>query len=105
MRESDVILGNSSSGLTEAPALHRATVNVGGRQDGRLKASSVIDCAGDAKSIAAAIRRALSPEFKAALPATASLYGVGDASSAIVARLKADLPSLRKPFFDIAHAY
>jgi UDP-hydrolysing UDP-N-acetyl-D-glucosamine 2-epimerase len=105
MREADVVLGNSSSGITEAPALRRATVNVGGRQDGRLKATSVIDCAADAGSIEAAIRRALSAEFRAALPSTVSLYGAGDASAAIVARLRSELPPIRKPFFDIPHAH
>lgn len=105
MREADVIVGNSSSGLTEAPALHRATVNVGGRQDGRLKASSVIDCRSDAASIAEAIGRALSAEFRAALPGTTSLYGAGNAAAAIVARLRGELPRVQKPFFDIDHAH
>lgn len=105
MREADVIVGNSSSGITEAPALRRATVNVGGRQDGRLKAGSVIDCAADAGSIAAAIRRALSAEFREGLARTVSLYGAGNASAAIVARLKSDLPRVQKPFFDIDHAH
>ena len=105
MREADVVVGNSSSGITEAPALRRATVNVGGRQDGRLKAGSVIDCAADAASIAAAIRRALSAGFREGLARTASLYGAGNASAAIVARLKSDLPRVQKPFFDIDHAH
>lgn len=105
MREADAVVGNSSSGITEAPALRRATVNVGGRQDGRLKASSVIDCAGDAAAIAAAIGRALSAPFRASLAGTVSLYGAGNASAAIVARLKGDLPRVQKPFFDIDHAH
>ena len=63
-----------ASGLTEAPALRKATVNVGDRQKGRLKASSVIDCAEEAQAIAAAIRRALSEPFRKALPGTESLY-------------------------------
>ena len=105
MRECDVVLGNSSSGLTEAPALRKASVNVGGRQKGRLKAASVIDCADDAAAIAGAIRRALSEPFRATLPATESLYGSGGASAAIVAQLKAPLPRAAKPFFDISHAH
>src|SRR5690606_24491687 len=43
MRRADVVVGNSSSGLIEAPALRKATVNIGDRQRGRLKAASVID--------------------------------------------------------------
>lgn len=105
MRVADVIVGNSSSGLTEAPALKKATVNIGDRQKGRLKASSVIDAAENCEQITAAIRLALSAQFQAELPATKSLYGCGDASSAIVRQLKMVLPGIQKPFFDIAHGY
>jgi UDP-N-acetylglucosamine 2-epimerase (non-hydrolysing) len=105
MREADVIIGNSSSGLTEAPALCRATVNIGDRQKGRLKASSVIDVEERCEDIVAGIRHALSQGFRDSLPATRSLYGRGDASASIVACLKAALPSLQKPFFDIAHGH
>lgn len=105
MRSADVIIGNSSSGLTEAPALRKATVNIGDRQKGRLKASSVIDAAEDREQIAAAIRLALSAQFQAALPVTKSLYGCGDASSAIVKQLTTVLPSIQKPFFDIEHGF
>lgn len=105
MREADVVIGNSSSGLTEAPALKRPTVNVGDRQKGRLKATSVIDCAEQAEDIVGAIRVALSPEFRRALPQTVSLYGMGNASEAIVSRLKGPLPPVQKSFFDIAHGH
>lgn len=105
MRQADAIVGNSSSGLTEAPALKKATVNIGDRQKGRLKASSVIDVPEIREEICAAIRRALSPEFREQLPQTRSLYGFGDASAAMVRQLKATLPAIQKPFFDIAHGY
>ena len=105
MREADVVVGNSSSGITEAPALRKATVNVGDRQKGRLKASSVIDAAERREDIVRALRKALSPQFRATLAATQSLYGVGDASRAIVERLKAELPRVAKPFFDLAHEH
>lgn len=105
MRQADAIVGNSSSGLTEAPALKRATVNIGDRQKGRLKASSVIDVPEQRAEISAAIRRALSPEFREHLRKTQSLYGCGDASAAMLRQLKATLPAIQKPFFDIAHGY
>ncbi len=63
----DVVIGNSSSGLLEAPVAGTPTVNIGDRQKGRLRAASVIDCADDARSIAAAIAQALSPKFRAGL--------------------------------------
>ncbi|WP_116520444.1 UDP-N-acetylglucosamine 2-epimerase [Achromobacter insuavis] len=105
MREANVVIGNSSSGLTEAPAMKRATVNIGNRQNGRLKASSVIDATDDQASIIAAIEQALSAEFVSRLPATHSLYGQGDAAAAIVSILRSATLSVQKAFFDIAHEY
>jgi UDP-hydrolysing UDP-N-acetyl-D-glucosamine 2-epimerase len=67
MRAAAVVIGNSSSGLLEAPAAGTATVNIGPRQDGRLRASSVIDCAEDVRDIRRAITRALSPAFRRGL--------------------------------------
>jgi UDP-N-acetylglucosamine 2-epimerase (non-hydrolysing) len=105
MREADVIIGNSSSGITEAPALKKITVNIGDRQKGRLKAASVIDVAECREDIAVAIRLAISEEFREVLCRTESLYGCGNASKAIVEKLKGIFPSIQKPFFDIAHEY
>jgi UDP-N-acetylglucosamine 2-epimerase (non-hydrolysing) len=65
LRRSAACVGNSSSGLIEAPPLRVPTVNVGPRQDGRLKAPSVLDCAPTKPAVSAALRRALSPAFKA----------------------------------------
>lgn len=103
MKEADVIIGNSSSGLTEAPAMKKATVNIGDRQKGRLKATSVIDAAENREDIAQAIHKALSDTFRKKLPETISLYGIGDAGKAIVAQLKKVLPRTQKTFFDIPH--
>jgi UDP-hydrolysing UDP-N-acetyl-D-glucosamine 2-epimerase len=55
----DAVVGNSSSGLMEAPAVGTPAVNIGERQRGRLRAGSTIDCAVDRHTIEAAIRRAL----------------------------------------------
>ena len=59
MRRSASVVGNSSSGVTEAPLLGVPTVNIGDRQDGRERAALVIDCGVDADSITKAIHRAL----------------------------------------------
>lgn len=59
LRECDVVIGNSSSGLIEAPLLGTATVNVGSRQKGRLRGSSVFDAKPTSESIAQAIRQGL----------------------------------------------
>lgn len=103
MREADVIVGNSSSGLTEAPALKKATVNIGDRQKGRLKAASVIDAPENCQGITSAIQLALSDMFCASLPDTVSLYGQGSVSPQIKSTLKTVTPMVRKPFFDIKH--
>jgi UDP-hydrolysing UDP-N-acetyl-D-glucosamine 2-epimerase len=105
LRISSAVVGNSSSGLTEAPALKVATVNIGDRQRGRLKAASVIDVAEERTAIALAISKALSREFQAKLAGTVSLYGHGNAGRQIKAQLKKQLPGCRKKFFDIRHGY
>lgn len=103
MRLADAVVGNSSSGLIEAPALRVPTVNIGSRQDGRLKAASVVDCTEDAPAIVAAIERALDPGFRALLPDELSLYGSGDAARTIRDVLR-ELPLehlLKKRFHDL----
>ena len=57
------IIGNSSSGIIEAPSLETPTVNIGNRQDGRLKAESIIDCECDTKQIIEAIKKAREIKF------------------------------------------
>ncbi len=102
----DVVIGNSSSGIIEAPALGTPTVNVGTRQDGRIKPPSVIDCEPESGEIADAIRRALEPAFRdeARAHAASGPYGDGHAAERILEVLKAaDLSqgALRKRFFDM----
>lgn len=99
----DAVVGNSSSGIIEAPAAHIPTVNIGDRQGGRLRAASVIDCEEKRDDIAAAIREALSPEFRRSASSSISQYGDGNASRRIKEHLKdAPLDSvLKKRFFDL----
>ncbi len=103
MKLADVVIGNSSSGIVEAPAVKVPTVNVGPRQDGRLKADSIIDCVDSTTAIVAAIEQALSASFKAKAKASISLYGDCDASGTIKDMLAtAALPAtLRKVFHDL----
>lgn len=100
MASVDAVVGNSSSGLYEAPSLFVPTVNIGGRQDGRLRASTVIDCPPERGPIEAAIREAFDLDTIDAV----SPYGDGHAAAAIVAALEAiDDPAalLRKGFVDL----
>lgn len=98
------VVGNSSSGLLEAPTLGIGTVNIGDRQRGRLKAESVIDCAAERKEITAALDRLFSAEFQQRLAqGVESPYGKGGAAAKILAVLR-DHPLtqiLKKPFHDI----
>lgn len=105
MRESEVIIGNSSSALIEAPVLNKATVNIGDRQKGRLKATSVLDAEENKDAIVSAIRTALSEDFRAGLPVTKSLYGSGDVSRRIKDTLKGVVIGMQKSFFDIEHGH
>jgi GDP/UDP-N,N'-diacetylbacillosamine 2-epimerase (hydrolysing) len=101
----DGVIGNSSSGLIEAPSFCKGTVNVGDRQKGRIKADSVIDCQPDRESISAAIQRLYSSNFQIKLKKIQNPYGDGGASKVIVQVLK-DWPIksiLKKSFYDINH--
>lgn len=99
----DAVVGNSSSGLAEAPSFKIATVNIGDRQKGRLRAESVIDCAPTLDDVVQAVEQALSATFKAVLQATVNPYGDGHASLKILSVLKRDLDpfDLKKTFYDI----
>jgi len=103
MKHCQLIIGNSSSGIVEAPALQTATVNIGDRQKGRLKAASIIDCRENRQDITAAIDQALSPDFQKQLPEVQSLYGDCNTSLRIKEELKRiNLDGiLRKKFYDV----
>lgn len=102
LKEIDVMIGNSSSGLIEAPMWKKPCVNIGPRQDGRLKAHTVIDCDIHIVAIQQAIHKALSMDQQQ-LNNVQSLYGNGDASGKIKDIIKRlDLKTLtRKTFFDL----
>ena len=95
------VIGNSSSGIIEAPACNTPTVNIGDRQSGRLKAASIIDCLEETESISAAIAKALSPSFRARAGEGVSLYGRGESASDIKKHLKHAELGVTKPFYDL----
>lgn len=84
----DLVIGNSSSGIVEAPCFHIPTVNIGSRQDGRLMAESIISCAPEKNEIISAIQRAKSPEFQEIAKKASHPYGSGDTSRRIVEEIK-----------------
>jgi GDP/UDP-N,N'-diacetylbacillosamine 2-epimerase (hydrolysing) len=97
----DAVVGNSSSGILEAPSLHVPTIDVGDRQKGRVRAGSIIQCEPERKAIAKALRAALSPEFRALAAEVTNPYGDGHAAERIVAVLESAGLGVRKRFFDI----
>ena len=106
MSHAAAMVGNSSSGLIEAPSFRLPVVNVGTRQEGRVRAANVIDVGYEADDIEAGIRRALSPDFRAGLEGLQNPYGDGRAARRIVEVLATvDLgPSLvLKGFRDLRH--
>lgn len=84
----DGVVGNSSSGLAEAPSMGIGTIDIGDRQRGRLRASSVIHCKPTCDEITQAISTLYSPEFKASLTQVVNPYGTGGASQRITEVLK-----------------
>ena len=99
----DAVVGNSSSGLAEAPSFKIGTINIGDRQKGRIKASSVIDCEPNKDSILKSFEKLYSKEFQETLKTTINPYGDGYASKKIVEILKnVDLKNiLKKSFYDL----
>jgi len=84
LRQVEVLVGNSSSGIMESASFALPTVNVGLRQQGRERARNVLDAAPDADSILQAIAIARSAEFRSALVGMTNPYGEGFASEKIV---------------------
>lgn len=84
----DVIVGNSSSGIIEAPSFQLPAVNIGRRQIGRYQGKNVINTEHDSNKIEAAIKKALTKEFRESLVSMKNPYGDGKASQRIVDILK-----------------
>jgi UDP-hydrolysing UDP-N-acetyl-D-glucosamine 2-epimerase len=102
LREADVMVGNSSSGLIEAPLFELPVVNVGTRQQGRLRGPNVIDVGYGREEIGAGLARALDPAFRRGLAGMKRPYGDGAAAPRIARVLQEiDLARLpRKRFVD-----
>jgi GDP/UDP-N,N'-diacetylbacillosamine 2-epimerase (hydrolysing) len=97
----DAVVGNSSSGIAESPSFKKGSINIGDRQKGRLKASSVIDCDPDKDSIVKALNFLYSSTFKQRLKTVSNPYGEGGASKFIVDTIKkTDLDEILKKSFN-----
>lgn len=105
MQYCSCIIGNSSSGILEAPTFKVPTVNIGNRQKGRIMAKSIINVEPTKEDIIDAIRQSLQDEFRESIRHIKSPYGNGNASEKIVEHIKnyfqSDKISLVKPFYDM----
>lgn len=101
LRNAAAMIGNSSSGIIEAPAFGVPTVNIGIRQRGRLSANSVKTCLPDCDSIRKAVVRVIDPEFIRQIDPTTHPYGQGQAAPQIVRVLERHDFSVGKRFVDL----
>jgi GDP/UDP-N,N'-diacetylbacillosamine 2-epimerase (hydrolysing) len=99
----DGVVGNSSSGLTEAPSFKIGTINIGNRQKGRIQATSVINCEAESSSISNAINTLYSTPFQENLKLVKNPYGEGGASAKIVSKICSIFIEglIKKRFYDL----
>ncbi|NQT32340.1 MAG: UDP-N-acetylglucosamine 2-epimerase (hydrolyzing) [Candidatus Omnitrophica bacterium] len=103
LKHADLMIGNSSSGIVEAPSLKLPVVNIGDRQKGRIKPGNVIDCGYSSREIKKAVKKALSSTFIGSLAKLKNPYGKGNVSVRIKDRLKKvklGEELIKKEFFD-----
>ena len=100
----DLVLGNSSSGILEAPTLNTPTVNIGDRQKGRVQANSIINSENSSKNIYNSIRKSLSQKFKNKIKKTKNPYFKKNTAKNIVQIIEKNVLIKRnksKEFYDI----
>jgi GDP/UDP-N,N'-diacetylbacillosamine 2-epimerase (hydrolysing) len=103
LKHVDGVVGNSSSGILEAPSFRKGTVNIGSRQAGRLQAESIINCSSNKDEIVQSIKMLYSVAYKESLEKVVNPYGNGGASKSI-AEIISNLQIndlLAKEFFDL----
>jgi GDP/UDP-N,N'-diacetylbacillosamine 2-epimerase (hydrolysing) len=104
MKYCTLVMGNSSSGIIEAPSFKVPTINIGDRQRGRIQAESVINCLPIKEDIIKSMNKALSTEFQNSLENVVNPYGNQDTSDKIVSIIKEIMiiktVNLKKKFYD-----
>lgn len=99
-----IVIGNSSSGLIEAPSFGIPTINIGDRQKGRIQSESIVNCEPIKENIVNAINVAMGEEFVSKSKRAKNPYGDGNTSSKIVNTIKAFFENekieLKKVFYD-----
>ena len=101
----EMVIGNSSSGITEAPSFHVPTINIGNRQSGRIRDESVIDCGNRVEEISAAIEKAKRLKSEGMLQNMENPYERSGTSENIYSEIKKYLfqhETIEKKFYDIS---
>ena len=103
----DLIIGNSSSGIIEAPSFNTPTINIGDRQKGRVRSKSVIDCNTETELIVKAIKKGLSKDFLKNISKSKNPYLKKNSSFEIIKIIKSQFSKkvLKKEFFDLKFDY
>ena len=101
MKHAAAVIGNSSSGIIEAPACGVPTINVGSRQEGRLSAASILHCAPEIHAIKAAIQKLQSSDFMKNARMAPLPYGRGNSSQEIIKVIKSLKTIPAKSFYDL----
>lgn len=98
-----LVIGNSSSGIIEVPEMHIPTINIGNRQQGRVKSKTVIDSKSNASSIINAIKLSLSPKFVRQCKTARNPYSKAGTTDAIVKCIykTGRIASVKKKFYDL----
>jgi len=104
MQYVDAVIGNSSSGIIEAPSFGIGTVNIGCRQTGRIKSKTVLDCEPTETGIASGLKTLYSPEFERLREHATNPYGDGQTALRIMSILKEQCfgQTTQKKFYDLA---
>jgi len=99
----DFIIGNSSSGIIEMPSFNKATINIGPRQNGRVRNKTIIDVDGNSKKIMRAINLAYSDKFKKILKNSKNIFDNGNTSDKIFKKIRSinSKKILIKKFYDL----
>ncbi len=107
IKNSKVLIGNSSSGIAEAPSFKIPTINIGDRQKGRIKAESVLNTLPVKEEVKKALDLIEREDFKERLKEVNNPYGRGDTSKRIIRIIKEfllkDKIDLKKKFYDIEY--
>ena len=106
LKNAQFVIGNSSSGIIEAPSFRIPTINIGDRQKGRIQAKSIINCEPKEESIIEAIKLAISSNYRSNIKNVVNPYGDGKTTSNKIVEITRDFLlndriELRKSFFDI----